>query len=60
MKKQQEKTIDSGLLDYIETLRKDPEERKAMQKLVNKEVKKLSKNKKTQFAALFMSAIKFD
>lgn len=59
MKKQQEKKIDNDLIDYIETLRKDPEERKAMQKLVNKEVKKLSKNKETQFAALFMSAIKF-
>lgn len=59
MKKQQEKKIDSGLMDYIETLRKDPEERKAMQKAIDKEVRKLSKNQETQFAAMFLSAIKF-
>ena len=59
MKTQQEKKIDNGLIDYIVKLERDPEERKAMQKAINKDVRKLSKNQETQFAAMFLSAIKF-
>ena len=47
------------LTEYLHLLETDPEEKNRMNKALQRETKKLAKNKETQFAALFMSAIKF-
>lgn len=52
-------TTKNDLLAYIELLQKDPKEKAAMNKLLQKEQKKLAKNQETEFAAMFLSAIKF-
>ena len=57
MTKQEQKK--NELMEYIKILEKDPEERKAMNALLQKEQKKLARNKDTEFAAMFLSAIRF-
>ena len=59
MKKTANNNKKNELLAYIEFLESNPEERAKMNKLLQKEQKKLAKNKETEFAALFLSAIKF-
>lgn len=59
MKTNKQKTLEKELTSYIELLEKDPAERAKMNKALQKETKKLAKNKDTEFAAMFLSAIRF-
>ena len=47
------------LMDYITFIEKNPEEKKKLNSAINREVKKLQKNKDTEFAAMFLSSIRF-
>ena len=57
--KQNKKTLEHELKEYLKILENNPEERKAMNKALDRETKKLAKNKDTEFAAMFLSAIRF-
>jgi len=59
MKTNKQKTLEKELTSYIELLEKNPAERAKMNKALQQETKKLSKNKETEFAAMFLSAIRF-
>lgn len=47
------------LSDYLKILETDKSEKDRINKLLKKETKKLASKKETEFAAMFLSAIKF-
>ena len=53
------KNLENDLVAYLKLLEKDPAERAAINKALQKEQKKLARNKETEFAAMFLSAIRF-
>ena len=59
MKTNNNKVNNNNLLQYIEQLQHDPVEREKLNRTLQRKQKKLSKNKETEFAAMFLSAIRF-
>lgn len=54
-----EKQTEELILNYLKILKTDPEEKNRMNKALQKETKRLAKNKETECAAMFLSAIRF-
>ena len=53
------KKFENELIEYLKVLEEDPGERAAINKALQREQKKLAKCKETEFAAMFLSTIKF-
>lgn len=57
--KNSKNNLKDDIVNYLQFIENNPEEKKKLNSAINREVKKLQKNKENEFTAMFLSSIKF-